>query len=140
MDSQYFRPPRDVVMLVLVSFGLVAALLFLPGLTERMELDQLAFGMAFCVAPFMVIALIVRSIRAKGSVDRAWSWAAVTLVIGAALTLVVTMTARLEGGISTRSAVVLLCIAVPLAGLPLIPAAICGVRAWREARGMQRPQ
>lgn len=123
-------PPVEVILAIGFTFALTMVLFFFPGLTERAQLDSLAFGVTICWMPAGIAWMVIAAIRAGDNARRVGYWLGASVFIGLAALLFISMLMADEADTSTRVIFLLLC--GPLALPPLIPAAIYLVRLWRE--------
>jgi hypothetical protein len=124
------KPPMPIVLAIVFSVALTAALILLPGLAERGDLDSLAFGVTFCWMPVGIIGLLFDAFRAKDNARRVWGWLGAAILIGlAGMLLRGGLLARGEAA-DTRIAICLLC--APLTLLPLLPAGYFLTKLWQE--------
>ena len=135
-DTQFDRflarlaPPLPFALAIVLSLALAALLIFFPGLTERHELDSLAFGVTFCWMPAGIVWLVIVALRAKDNARRAWGWLSAAILVGLAGVLVVGGMAARGEDVGTRLMFVLVC---PPLMLPLLfPAGYFLVKLWRE--------
>jgi hypothetical protein len=124
------KPPMSIVLAIVFSVALTAALIFLPAFTERSDLDSLAFGVTFCWMPAGIVWLLFDAFRTQDNAQRVWGWLGAAILIGLAGML-------LRGGLLARGEVadmrIVICLlCAPLTLLPLLPAGYFLMKLWQE--------